>query len=186
MNLREILDYVVSTQPGQWYSVPYAERALMPFTAIGMWTGGDQRWGLEIEAHYTLAINLEHPEISLAWGLKLDEDLEFPALEFPDRNISSSAADIMLNGALIHRAALLNIDGGRARLPMPGYATVATDDPTMPLLIGDKVSDWEVAFVRLLEGISPGIKEFDRYFERSGFMTYPGHPLGDEPPARRD
>lgn len=178
MDLRSLLDTVASTPPDGWHRVPDVTPPVAMMTAFGETKyGGDERYTLEAYSHHELAVLIADPSISIAWGMKADDDLEFE-FRFADNKKHSVYADVLLTGALVHREPVLVIDGGRAYLPFPRTIWVekSEHDPMDGESIGNAVTEWEHAFVRLVD-VLRGAKEFDKYFERAGFIAVPGLPL---------
>jgi hypothetical protein len=148
----------------------------MPFTAVSTWTGAGNSLGIDVDGHHSLAVHVEHPEITLAWGLQLEDRLTFD-FPFADKAVSSLAADVLLAGSLVHRESVLSVDGGRSLLPHPRAFVVPSDAQMAAQMVGDTVTDWEYRFVELLDALTGRMSEYEHYFDQSGFIRGPGHPL---------
>lgn len=180
MNLREVLDLVTATGAAGWHELDVTPglAALTAFADTRLWSeGGEQRQVLELMWHYGAAVNIEHPEVTIAWGMKVEDELHFEFAEhFANRRVDSIAADINYFGALIHREQLLAVDGGRAYLPMPRMMTVEVS-PGDYRQVGEEVSAWRTEFARLLDQLGGRHSDFDRYLNGASFVIVPGHPL---------
>jgi hypothetical protein len=155
--LGEVLNFVTSTQPHQWHHIPSA---------------GDYGEG----EHSSYVVNHEHPDLAIMWGLTVNEGLSFDTLNFPNPDIDSFAADILLNGAIVHREVLLTVDGGRAYLPFPHGLYVENASHESELVV-DTVSQWSYIFASLLNGLGGSRDRYQEYFDKSKLVAVPGHPL---------
>ena len=182
MNLRDVLDLVVASPEQGWHHVlPHksASPTHVPIEQNGMGARSDDGTsGIEIKGHDSLVVHTKHPEVSLAWGFELDHELTFDALAFSHGTVSSVAADVMLNGALVHRESVLLVDGEGVYLPKPHALFVAPDEAAIATGVAHTVTQWQHDFVALLDALTRQ-SEYDRYFEMSGFVVVPGHPLGE-------
>jgi hypothetical protein len=196
MTLREILEYVVTQTSTAWH-VPQRVGAgagppPLALYALGeVWTDKDGRY-IEIKTHHSFAVNLERPEVSLAWGLPVGHELDpdaFP-FSFPDNRFETIAADVLLNGFLVERRSLLVVDGGRAALPWPDYAFGPRDDEKgYGEVMGDTVTDWDYRFANLLHELEGGVSEFESYFNRTGIVRGQAEGpiwLNRPPPQKRE
>lgn len=182
MNLRELLDFVVATPADGWHSVPdlRAEPHLLSWHLASV-NHGDDGWQTELtfDSHAMLYVNVERPEVSIAWGLELHDELRF---DWPmaDPDVSACAADILLNGVLVHRESILMVDGARAYLPHPRPWMIKTGAKDQRLgyeHVGDTATEWEMRLARLLDDLARHGSEFDSYLERTGMVIVQGHPL---------
>ena len=79
---------------------------------VGVWTSGD-KWGLDIEAHYSRAAWKQDVSLGLAWGLRAQDDFTEAWTErFPDSRASSHFVDSLWNGSLVDRWQRVSVDGG--------------------------------------------------------------------------
>jgi hypothetical protein len=178
MKLREVLDLVVGSPKERWHHVlPHksASATHVPIEQNGARSDHGTS-GIDIKAHDSLVVHAEHPEVSLAWGFQLEDDLTVDALAFSHGPVSSVAADVMLNGMLVHRERVLLVDGEGGYLPMPHALFVEPDASVMTGVI-HTVTQWQHDFVALLDVLT-GQSQYDHYFQMSGFDVVPGHPLG--------
>jgi hypothetical protein len=180
VTLREVLDFVVAEPASAWHVISPPPFRLSLGALSTVWET-DSGYRVEVDGHYYLAADAERPEVSLAWGWDLDDDLKF-GFTFPERKVTSFAADILLSGSLVHRSVVLSVDGGHY-LPFPRVFLAETGEPhAKPEVLGDTVIDWEYKFVRLLDRLTGGIDEYESYFDRSKFLLVQGHPLDGPPP----
>lgn len=186
MKLRELLDLVVASPEERWHHVlpqKSASPTHVPIEQNGMSARSDHETsGMEIKGNDSLVVHAKHPEVSLAWGLELEDELTFEALAFSHGPVSSVAADVMLNGALVHRESVLLVDES-VYLPKPHALFVAPDVAAISTGVAHTVTQWQHDFVALLDVLTRQ-SEYDRYFQMSGFVVVPGHPLGE--PAQSD
>lgn len=116
--------------------------------------------------HSARAVLIDDVDIAIEYGMDVDafgnrEKWTESWAPFADPTIRAEYCDIYYRGALVDRAMLASVDGGRATLPMPELrdgAWVAMERP------------YQLA--RLVDSFSSG-REFDDYFRRSGILKWP-------------
>ena len=117
--------------------------------------------GTPVDSHGMSAALRADLAVTLAWGLKSNEDFhEEWANQFSDPHATSSYVDLFYNGALIHRELYVTVDGGRASLPLPerrGERLVAP--------IG------YAHLCRLLVSFETNADDFDHYMTRAGISV---------------
>lgn len=119
---------------------------------------------LEHNAHYHRAVLTSDVDVSLEFGLSLDDDRGTVSLEgygwdftFPDPSIRREFIDIFYRGALVDRLLVLDVDGGRATLPIADKINGAWT-----------VHGWEYDIVALVDSLG-GNSEFKSYFDQTGW-----------------
>jgi hypothetical protein len=112
-----------------------------------------------------VAVYMPDVSITMAWGLDCNPDFkEEWANSFPDPKASSHFVDLFYNNALVFREVYVNVDGARGDLPLPSI--VRGDDKKIVAL---EVPRDKYRFFSLLDSISRGGREFERYFSQAGF-----------------
>jgi len=122
---------------------------------------------LKVKSHSNVATYKPDVSITIAWGLEsLDNFREEWANKFPNPRASSSFIDIFYNGALVFRDIYVEVDGGRARLPLP---TIKWDDKQK------KITELTVPLRRyrligLVDSLDH-VSQYDSYFQQAGFKV---------------
>ena len=108
------------------------------------------------ESHGMYACYRPDVSISLAFGLLINDDFkEEWANAFPDKSASSHYVDIFFNNNLVERISYVNVDGGRAKLPIPKS-------------INDlSVKKREYLIIKLIDNFESSERNFESYFNRA-------------------
>jgi hypothetical protein len=153
--LPALIDRIVMSQPSDWNVIGGRPSYSDEFHQL---QSGNRKW-LEIRSHYTVAAFMPDVSITLAWGLPVVDDFREPwANTFPNPHASSHFLDVFYNGALVFRALYVNVDGGRASLPLP----LKHYGGAVPLRYS--------AFISLLDRLDRS-SQFPSYFERAGLKS---------------
>jgi hypothetical protein len=98
--------------------------------------------------------------ITLAWGLRLEEDeIEEDWIEkFPSKRSFLDCVDLFYNNALIDRVPYVTVDGGRCLLPKPRYPTL-------------QVKRADTDLIRIVASLTFQEPEYDRYLAQAGFQV---------------
>ena len=120
---------------------------------------------LEHRAHYYRAVLMSDVDVSLEFGMSLDGDRDRTiegfgwGLTFPDPAVRREFIDIFYRGALVDRMLVLDVDGGRATLPIACKIS------------GDwAVYGWEHDIVALVDRLN-GNGEFEGYFGQTDWKV---------------
>jgi hypothetical protein len=120
---------------------------------------------LKVEEHGNTAIYIPDASITMAFGLDAVEHFKEPwANNFPDSSASSSFVDLFYHGVLVYRDVFVNVDGGRAKLPLPRRIF----DKQTKEVIALQVPERKYQLFKLLDEIEH-LSDFDRYFQQAGF-----------------
>ena len=97
--------------------------------------------------------------ISLAWGMKLQEEkLEEDWIKkFPNERAFLNCVDLFYNNALVDRVPYVSVDGSRCCLPNPKFPTL-------------EVEREDVDLIRVVAHLTLSEPEYDRYLAQSGFQ----------------
>lgn len=143
MRLDELMETIVRSRPAHWHQI--------------------SRWGgpSAPDAHPMIAVYVLDAAVTIGFGLDHMPSFEEPwAKKFPDPNASSSFVDVFYNGSLVYRDVYVDVDGGRAKLPLPRQLDILE----VPVAKRD--------FFRLLDTFeAPTGSQFDDYFRRAGLTT---------------
>ena len=169
MKLTQLLETVVSSQRTDWHHIAcwgahsgpsYREH----FTFYEGYEGDEHV--LKADSHGNTAIYIPDASITMAFGLEAVEDFkEQWANSFPDPSASSSFVDLFYQGALVYRDVYVNVDGGRAKLPLPRRIF----DKQTKKVTALHIPEAKYQFFKLLDEIEH-LSDFDRYFEQAGFQ----------------
>lgn len=163
MRLDNIMKTIVQSEQRDWHVIG------RPTYRDTLETGGDgkgQSW-IEVTSHSSVATFIPDASITMAWGLRENDDFrEEWANAFTDPRASSSWADVFYSNALVYRAMYVAVDGGRCYLPVP-------DDRNAP---GPVPTDY-ARFVHLLDRLSGRQSDdFDSFFNRAGLVRMADRP----------
>ncbi|MGB3412457.1 MAG: hypothetical protein WBA45_14815 [Microthrixaceae bacterium] len=116
--------------------------------------------------------------LGVAWGLEYmsGESWQEPwSTRLPDSNVSGSWADVLWNGMLVDRELVLNVDGGRGKLPAGRKlgAPSATGSLMDTEVFAEEVSEWQAALARLVHCFESPAERFDEYMTRAGIVVVP-------------
>lgn len=152
---------VTGSSAGDWAMLGEGPLYLDRFTEL---TSEGQHW-LEVGGHHYLAVYRTDVNLRLAWGLELEDRLEFEGWTWPDSSISRFAVDAFWQGALVTRWTLLLVDGARSYLPDPQRGSDGT---------GWTAKADEVGLARLLQELVRRPEgQFNRYMEGAGIVIAP-------------
>jgi len=137
---KDILKKIISTQCGEWDKKSYSDH---PYVG-----------------HSKIAFYRPDTSIVLAWGLEVDDDFKAPwANKFPEPKAWSCYVDVFLNQIPLGRFLYAEVDGGRAKLPVPESLKSELVTPGEYYLL-----------VKLLDEICLGSgSQYEGYFKRAGF-----------------
>lgn len=132
---------------------------------------------LEATSHTYLAVFKADVDLRLAWGLEVDEKLEYDGFAFPDPRITRELVDGFWRGALVARWSVLSVDGHRCYLPDSDRAYVKTGESARDIeTIGWTARESDVGLARLLQKLarpSESGREFESYLERAKIVEVP-------------
>ncbi|NIL86531.1 hypothetical protein RhoFasGS6_03935 [Rhodococcus fascians] len=122
------------------------------------------------ESHSNVAILKSNVDISIAWGMQLDEREpgKPPARSFdwadnlPDSSVNILIGDVFYRSGLIDRVLMASIDGARCLLP---WAHQQHSGPHKGKIT---TSQWWYDFTYLVDGME-GMRQFDEYWPQVGF-----------------
>lgn len=137
---KDILKTIISSRRGEWDEKSYSDH---PYVG-----------------HPKIAFYRPDTSIVLAWGLEVDDDFEAPwANKFPETKAWSCYVDVFFNQILSGRFLYAEVDGGRAKLPVPGSLKNELVTPREYYLL-----------VKLLNEICLGSgSQYEEYFKSAGF-----------------
>jgi hypothetical protein len=176
MTLAELLKTIASSSKEEWHYIGCWGSGAGPsyrssFSFYEVYNGHPAV--LHADAHGSVAIYKPNVSITIAFGLTANDHFrEGWANQFPDTRASSHYVDVFFNNALVYRDLYVNVDGGRAKLPLP--------DSRDKLFVSKSYN----SFIRLIDNLEGYISEYDQYRERAGFQVTDnealgGHQLGD-------
>ena len=120
---------------------------------------GDEKSVLKEESHGMYAVFKNNINISLAFGLTINENFkEEWANSFPDPQASSQFVDLFFANTLVERIAYVVVDGGRAKLPMPESINNL------------KVKPLEYKIIKLIDNMESENGNFERYFSEANLI----------------
>jgi hypothetical protein len=174
MDMDSLIGTVIGSTPEAWTQLvgPTGFHDLIQYSSSegGTW--------IESRTHHHWWTYLPDVSIALAYGLPYHEDqrltfVGFP--ELPDPAITGYYTDVLYHGTPVHRVTMISVDGGRAVLPMPYYATAESSEATHGFEnLGLKAPRKEIALARLVNLlIGHPAGAFDEYFKRSGIIAVP-------------
>jgi hypothetical protein len=74
VRLDDLLERVVLSEPGDWHVIAGDPSYRDKFDEV---QAGEQRW-IEIASHHTVAAFIPDASITMAWGLRVNEDFKEP------------------------------------------------------------------------------------------------------------
>jgi hypothetical protein len=96
---KEILNKIILSSPADWDEKSYSDH---PYVG-----------------HSKIAFYKPDTSVVLAWGYEVESDFKAPwANKFPEPRASSHYVDIFYNTILLERFLYVDVDGGRAMLPL--------------------------------------------------------------------
>jgi len=153
MTLEELLSKIESSDPSQWTNIT---RPTFAQDLSQVSHGDDSTSWIELHEHHTLLVLRSDLSISIALGLPHLSDFREPwAKNFPDSQARSYWVDFRYNAVPVLRELTVQVDGGRAGLPVPGAGTV-------------EISERQYAIWNVIDSVS-GSGRFPDYFQRAGF-----------------
>jgi hypothetical protein len=118
MDLRKLMDVVIDSAQEDWHLIadaPSYHDHLKFYEARG--TGSNV---LHVEAHHSTAVHIPDVSITMAWGLKWQEDFQGEwCKNFPDPHANGGWLDIFFHSALVYRSSYVWVDG--IYLPLPKH-----------------------------------------------------------------
>lgn len=166
MTLSDLMDIVVSSSRTDWHHIACWGGGSGPSYRYQLaFSGGSQSNLVGGEAYGNTAIYMPDISITMAFGLRAVDDFKEDWVErFPKPHASTSLVDLFYNGTLVYRDTYVNVDGDRAKLPLPRIIRDKKTNKVAALQVPRR----EYQFFSLLDRIE-GPSEFDRYFEQAGF-----------------
>ena len=136
---KEILNKIISSSPSDWDEKSYSDH---PYVG-----------------HPKIAFYKPDTSVVLAWGFEVDNDFKAPwANKFPEPKAWSRYADVFFNNILLERFLYVEVDGGRAMLPLVGSLKTKL------------ITYYEYfCLIKLLDQIKFGTgSQYESYFKRAG------------------
>jgi hypothetical protein len=171
VTLEALMDKVVTSHRDDWHVIvcwgantgpTYREQ----FTFYETWNS-DYHGVLENQSHSHVCTYKADVSITLSFGLGRSETFtEEWANGFPDSHASSSWVDVFYNNALVFRDFYVEVDGGRAKLPIPRRKW----DEDKKNIIALEVPKPRRDFIRLVDSFESG-NEFEHCFKDAGFKV---------------
>jgi hypothetical protein len=129
---------------------------------------------LEVDTHEYLAVVYKRDvSLRVAWGLQLDDRLEFEGWTFSDSS-DRLAVDAFWQGALVARWTVLLVDGARSYLPEVRSAYAKTGESARDYQrFGWIATASDIAIAWLLDLIVRPGREFDNYLEQARIVEVP-------------
>lgn len=119
------------------------------------WNLREGSW--DTNEHTMFAAYKHDLRISIAWGKERVRPFrEFWATDFPDSEAVSERIDILYNNSVVYESTCVEVDGGRAYLPLPESENI--------LQIPQKYYE----FISLINDFSLSFPEYENYFNRAG------------------
>jgi hypothetical protein len=136
---KEILNKIILSSPTDWDEKSYSDHPYVGHSKIGFYK--------------------PDTSVVLAWGYEVESDFKAPwANKFPEPRASSHYVDIFYNIILLERFLYVDVDGGRAMLPLVG--SLKTKSITYFKY---------VCLIQLLNQIRFGSgSQYESYFKRAG------------------
>lgn len=173
MRLEDYLQEVINSNEEDWSVISCWGAGSGPsyLDQFTVWNKGNKEFhNIEIESHSMVASYKKNLSISIAWGLRHNDNfIEEWANKFPDSKAMSSYLDFFYNGVLVLREIIVSVDGGRCYLPLPKREIDDTNYTTKRLYISNVKSD----FVRMLNSFS-NTRDYERYLKESGIELING------------
>lgn len=172
MKLEEIENLLLKSERADWSIIPCESFGNGPSyknKLIYSEVLDDDTHVIQVDSHSNIAVFKPNVGITMAFGLVLEEEVEFEWLDrFESNSASSYFMDIFYHNALVHREKYLLVDGVECILPYP-----ISDTKRMK----PKVSLEQYAFIgllHLLEADRVSKEKYDSYFEQSGIVLIKG------------
>ncbi len=168
MTFEDVIETIASSEPDEWWS-----EACWGANSGPSYHYQPEFWDLidgatnvlKVESHSNVASFKPDVSITMAWGLKcLDDFREEWANKFPDPKASSCFLDIFYNNALIFRDVYVNVDCGRAKLPLPDRKW----DEEKKKVTALNVPERRHRLIKLVDSLEY-VSRFDYYFQSAGF-----------------
>lgn len=165
MTLDELQQLIMASRVDDWYVAPYGPTYLPPVGPFATRTSHH----LGVREHAGRATYVHDVSIGIAYGLDLDDgdrELDFGwNRSLPNPLVSRTLCDIFCYGMLVDRRTQLDVDGGRAVLPLdegaiglPGHGPTRYYAPRFDVQLA--------RLVHCLSGLAP--HTFDEYLARTG------------------
>lgn len=161
MTLKEYENLIVNTDETDWTEIGYGPLYLNEF---GVWTKGSGEFdNIEIHSHHSYMSLKKNLLVSVAWGLKQNDNFQEDWANKPlNSRASSGLVDFFYSGILVYRDIYVAVDGGRALLPLPKTYRNSQTYQIERLTVSEK----RYTFFRLLNGVF--ISSYDRYVKDAG------------------
>lgn len=165
MKLEELIKTILNSEKDQWNMISCWGYGSGPsyknkFEFFNVYNG--QENVLWVDSHSNICIFKEDIDITMAFGITLNEDFIAEwANQFDDPRAYSKIIDIFYRGVLVFRETYLVVDGGRCELPIPSYRE------NRELIVTKDYYN----FIKLLEKIINGSNNddhFNYYFNQTG------------------
>jgi hypothetical protein len=168
MTFEEVIETIASSEPDEWWRDACwgANSGPSYHYQPEFWELIDGATNvLKVNSHTNVAAYKLDVSITMAWGLKqLDNFKEEWANKFPDPSASSCFLDVFYNNALIFRDVYVNVDCGRAKLPLP---IIKWDDKEQKV-VALNVPTRQRRLIKLVDSLEY-VSQYDDYFRRAGF-----------------
>ena len=134
-----------------------------------MWgSGGNKRTNIDIESHSAIATFKKDLNISLAWGITVNDDFQEDwANSNADPKASSHLIDFFFGSTLVTRQYYVSVDGGRAMLPIPKIEWDEATKKPRSLSISESEDKFFTLFNRINKAV---ILEYEKYREGADFQ----------------
>ncbi|PWK16150.1 hypothetical protein [Tumebacillus permanentifrigoris] len=170
MNIQTFMQQIVNSSADQWNHIScwghgsgpsYLSRVMVSNTSNGQ--------TVEVESHSNVASFKEDLSISMAWGFEANDDFSEDWTDrFSDTRASSAYLDFFYKGVLVRREIFVNVDGGRAMLPLPKVTWNASTNTVEGLSITRE----QYNIFRLIAshvGNEEDVERYEQYVDRAGF-----------------
>ncbi len=168
MNFNDYFKQVLDTTYDEWNTISCWGYGAGPsyLNRFEVWnTGNGEFHNIEIDSHGMIAICKNNISISIAWGLKHNDDFsETWANNFPDKHARSSYLDFFCNGVLIHREIMVSVDGGRCYLPLPQRDIDSKTYEVKRHFISKQKSD----FIKMINELESSSDQYEYYLDSAG------------------
>lgn len=164
MTLDEVLETITSSVRGDWWhEACWGARSAPSYH--DQFCDEESENLLKVNSHSDIAVYKPNVSITLAYGLQCTDDFKGPwTKKFPNRDASSSYVDVFYNNALVFRDAYVNVDGARARLPLPTTKWDKQKTNIKALTVPERL----YRFIRLVDSMDH-LSDYDSYFQQAGF-----------------
>jgi hypothetical protein len=173
MTLDEYLEVVAHSGPNDWNTITAWGANSGPSYRDQFSPGEyDGQYQLQHHEHSMRAAYKPNLGITIAWGLdrtshRPNEFSEPWHQDFPDSGASAHFVDFFYNGDLVHREVYVDVDGGRANLPLP-HRDFDSETGDRPTVTAYWITRWQYEFFKTLDQLERS-SDFDSYLQRAGF-----------------